>query len=347
MTRAFHLILFFTAFTLALKSQPRNYIFKNGKEGYRMYRIPALVQTKSGLLLAFCEGRQSLRDHGNIDLVMKTSADSGKTWGALQLIYSDGKNTCGNPSPVVESATGVILLTATINNRSVIVFKSSDEGKHWSNPMDVTASVKPSDWNWYATGPVHGIQISQGVNKGRIVVPCNHTLKNSSRHISHIIYSDDMGTSWHLGGSVNTEGTDECTVAELPEGNLLLNMRNTDRQLPCRKTSISKDGGLSWSTPAFDSTLIEPVCQGALLSHPQKRNVLCFTNPANSKVRKDLTLRFSFDSGKSWKKEILIQKGPCAYSDITLINHDDLYCIYETGKLWPYGGIAGKKISAH
>ncbi len=312
-----------------------------------MYRIPALVQTQSGKLLAFCEGRQSLRDHGNIDLVMKTSADSGRTWSVLQLVYSDGKNTCGNPCPVTEATSGAILLTATINNKKVVVFKSTDEGKTWGRPIDITAAVKPENWGWYATGPVHGIQIAEGEHKGRIIIPCNHTLLNKSKHISHVIYSDNKGETWQVGGSVNTEGTDECTVAEGPNGHLFLNMRNTERTLPCRKTSYSKDGGQSWSTPAFDSTLIEPVSQGALLSHPQKRNVFCFTNPANTKARKNLTLRISFDSGKSWKKAILIQKGPCAYSDIALINNDDLFCIYETGKVWPYGGIAGKKISAH
>ena len=321
------------------------WIFKNGKEGYRMYRIPTLIKTQQGIMLAFCEGRNSLFDHGDIDIVMKSSADDGKSWSPLKVIYSDGKNTCGNPCPVIDSLSGDVVLLTCWNNIRVKLLRSSDGGVHWSLPVDITDGVKPDNWRWYATGPVHGIQMGYGRMKGRLVIACNHTLSNSSVHISHIIYSDDHGYTWKAGGSVPCAGTDECTVVELNNGNLMLNMRHNDGVLPNRKVSYSIDAGLNWSDCYFDTALIEPVCQGALLNCKVQSQIIVFTNPAHTKARKNLTLYLSRDEGKTWKEKYLLHRGPSAYSDLAQLANGDILCIFETGRLWPYSGIAGLTVS--
>ena len=270
------LFLIFTTLILTAHTSDFQDLFKNHKDGYNVFRIPALIVTKTGKVLAFCEGRKSLFDNGDIDLVMKTSTDNGKTWSSLKVIWNHGNNTCGNPAPVFDKVTGDVIITATLNNYKVFVLRSHNEGDKWETPLDITASVKPPDWKWYATGPVHAIQLEQSTFQNRLIVPCNHTVAGIDKHISHIIYSDDNGKTYQLGGSVSSVNTDECTVAELVNGNLLLNMRNSDRNLPNRKISISNDGGSSWTPPAYDSTLIEPICQGSLLRYSFSPDILLF-----------------------------------------------------------------------
>ena len=311
-----------------------------------MYRIPTVITAINGTLLAFCEGRQSLFDLGDIDVVMKTSTDGGKTWSPLKVIWNDGKNTCGNPSAVIDIVSGDIVLLATLNNGQVMVMRSTDGGSHWTGPKDITNNVKPANWLWYATGPVHGIQLEHSRWRNRLVIACNHTINGATEHIAHIIYSDDGGYSWTPGGSVPCIKTDECTVAELSNGQLLLNMRNNDRVLPDRKISYSTDGGTSWSACVFDTALTEPVCQGALLSYKLIPHVILFSNPANKKARKQLTLSISYDEGKTWNKKLLLCKGPSAYSDLAVTNNGDVVCLYESGRYWPYGGIALLKIES-
>ncbi|HUM51562.1 MAG TPA: sialidase family protein [Chitinophagales bacterium] len=333
------LFLITASCNLPASSAGKQHVFINHEDGYNLFRIPTIIATNNGKLLAFCEGRNNLFDNGNIDIVMKTSVDNGTTWSNIQVIWNEGNNTCGNPSPVVNKATGDIIVVATLNNDKVVMLRSTDEGSNWDKPKDITASVKSTDWKWYAAGPVHAIQVGNGLYKNRIVIPCNHTVSGSNKHISHVIYSDDNGNTWQLGGSLAAEQTDECTVAEISDGQLLLNMRNSDRDLPNRKISISKDGGITWSIPVFDTALVEPVCQGALLRYSFQPNVLLFSNPKHKKRRKNLTLSISTDNGKSWKKNITICKKPSAYSDLVKLANGDILCIFEAGKGLPYGGI--------
>lgn len=315
-------------------------LFKNHNDGYNVFRIPTAIVTKSGKILAFCEGRKSIMDNGNIDLVMKSSADNGKTWSNLKVIWDNGNNTCGNPAPVFDKVTGDVIVLATMNNDRVFVLRSTDEGNNWEKPVDITSSVKPENWKWYATGPVHAIQLEQPAYKNRLVVPCNHTIANIGKNVSHAIYSDNNGKTWQLGGIAPKENTDECSVAELTNGNVILNMRNNDRGLPNRKTCISTDGCNTWSNPVYDSTLIEPICQGSLLRYSFAPDILLFSNPKHKKTRKNLTLSISKDSGKTWIKQITICAKKSAYSDIVLLNNGNILCLFETGKFLPYSGIS-------
>jgi len=141
-----------TSLTVNAKTSAIQDVFRNHKDGYNVFRIPAVIGTAGGKLLAFCEGRKNLFDNGDIDLVMKTSADNGKTWSKLKVIWDSGKNTCGNPSPVFDKITGDVILTATLNNDKVFVLRSGDQGITWDVPVEITASVKQADWKWYATG---------------------------------------------------------------------------------------------------------------------------------------------------------------------------------------------------
>ncbi len=332
-----------------------NYIFKSGTEGYSIFRIPAVVTTKTGTLLAFAEGRvNGSSDTGNIDLLMRSSEDGGKKWSPIKIIWNDGENVCGNPAPVVDRKTGEIHLLMTWNlgedheqyiingkskdSRRVFVTSSSDEGKNWSIPKEITSSVKKENWTWYATGPCHGIQIEKGKFKGRLVIPCDHIEAETKKYYSHIIFSDDHGKTWQLGGTTPQDQVNECTVAELPKGKLMLNMRNYDRTQKSRKISFSNDGGKTWLTIQPDTALIEPICQASLI-YQKKNKKLWFLNPANENSRINMTLKLSKDLGKTWIVEKVLHSGPSAYSDLTSVNSKTLGILYEGGRVSPYEGI--------
>jgi len=341
------------------------YLFTSGKGGYNTYRIPAIITTMKGTLLAFAEGRKNgSSDTGDIDLVMKSSEDNGKTWSELMVIWDDGVNVCGNPAPVQDKATGNIYLLSTWNlgtdreseiisgaskdTRRVFVLVSTDDGKSWSEPKEITESVKKGNWTWYATGPCHGIQLEKGKNWGRLVIPCDHIESGTNKYYSHIIYSDDHGKTWNLGGTTPQDQVNECTVSELSGGKLMLNMRNYDRTQKSRKISMSNDGGLSWGDIWSDPVLIEPICQGSLLTYSfegLKKGRLLFLNPADENSRRNMTLRMSMDEGKTWSRLKVLHAGPSAYSDLTKLASGEIGCLYESGYVSPYQGITFQKVA--
>lgn len=327
-------------------------VFVAGADGYHTFRIPAvIVAPKSGDLLAFCEGRKTGRgDHGDLDLVLKRSTDGGRTWGPLEVVYEEGgdaKVTIGNPCPVVDAATQTIWLPFCRDNDDVLITHSTDGGRTWSPPTEITADVKRPEWGWYATGPGVGIQLSQGIHRGRLVIPCDHREKIDGRDVmhSHVFYSDDHGKTWTLGGSVAMH-TDECQVVELSDGTLLINMRNywgrTAKQPEkggMRAVARSRDGGATWGPLEFDRTLIEPVCQASLLRDPMTEGdkpLLLFSNPASTTARHRLTLRASVDEGRTWFAERVLHAGPAAYSCLTVLPDGAIGCLYEAGEEHAY-----------
>lgn len=342
-----------------------SYVFQQGTEGYSCFRIPAIVMTKNGTLLAFAEGRKNdCGDEGDIDLVLKRSSDTGKTWSKLSVVWSDADNTCGNPAPVVDRNSGKISLLMTWNKgddaigtinagtskdtRRVFLTSSTDEGVSWAAPKEITTSVKQANWGWYATGPCHGIQLSAGPNKDRMIVPCDYIEVGPGRRgNSHVIYSDDAGATWKLGGvppMVPGLNPNESTIAELPDNKLILNMRvggNENQRL----SSISADGGITWSVPYNEPQLIDPVCQGSLLSAILGgSHRLFFSNPAAT-TRKTMTVKMSQDQGAKWDKKNIVFDGPAGYSDLVLLNDTQLGLLYEAGVARYTNGIAFKKVA--
>ncbi len=327
-------------------------VFVSGMGGYHTYRIPAVVVTTQGTLLAFCEGRKtSGSDHGDLDLVLRRSTDGGETWSPMQVVYEEGgdaKTTIGNPCPVVDQSTGRVWLPFCRDNDDVLMTHSDDDGETWAEPIEITSSVKPQEWDWYATGPGVGIQLTQGKYAGRMVIPCDHSQQVDGQRIkfSHAFYSDDHGESWKLGDTIDKH-TDECQVAELRDGNLMMNIRNywgRDGKVASkdkmRAVAVSPDGGETWGELRFDEALIEPICQGSLLRYRQgaegNEGPLLFSNPASQTVRENLTVRLSNDEGASWHESMLLHGGPSAYSCLTVLPDGSVGCLYEGGEKSAY-----------
>jgi sialidase-1 len=332
-------------------------VYISGVDGYDTYRIPAMIVTNSGTILAFCEGRKNSRgDTGNIDLLLKRSFDKGETWTEQQIIWNDSLNTCGNPSPIFDTETGAVHLVATWNRgddhekeiinetskdtRRIFVISSFDDGEAWTIPKEITNDVKKTNWTWYATGPGSGIQIERGNNAGRLIIPCDHIESVTKDYYSHIIYSDDNGESWQLGGSTPNPKVNECQVVELSDNRLMLNMRNYDRNIRTRQTALSLDGGESWQNQKFDLNLIEPICQAGFRAsswNPDStRKHLFFSNPADSLKRVNMTLKVSLDEGETWKFSKVLHAGPSAYSDLAVLDTNTIACLFEAGENHPY-----------
>ena len=370
-TRSFRLSTSFTTVliltvlaTTNAMAEPDHAVFTSGLDGYDTFRIPAMIEAGNGDLLAFAEGRLDGRgDAGNIDLVLRRSGDGGKTWSDLQVIWDDGPNTCGNPCPVLDRDTGSIHLLATRNlghdheseiiaqtsdeTRTVWIISSVDHGASWSPPREITSTAKRPEWTWYATGPGNGIQLRTGPHAGRLLIPCDHIEAGTRHYYSHCIVSDDRGVTWKIAGRTPSHQVNECAVAELHDGSLLLNMRNYDRSQRTRAQSRSTDGGVTWSKVLHHSSLPEPICQASMVACDQGRTLL-FSNPANSKTRTNMRVRRSRDGGRTWSKGVELHSGPSAYSSLAVIERGRetarFACLYEAGSTHPYEEIRFRMI---
>ncbi len=332
-------------------------VFVAGQDGYHTYRIPSAIVTSKGTVLAFCEGRKKgTSDTGDIDLVLKRSADGGASWGAMQVVWDDAENTCGNPCPVVDRATGTVWLLLTHNlgrdterqiveeksqgTRTAWVSRSDDDGLTWSKPVEITKDVKKADWTWFATGPGVGVQ----TRAGRLVVPCDSKYGLGKKGASLVISSDDHGKTWKSGGAVgDTFG--ESQVVELSDGRLMLNMRNMNSPRRERGVATSPDGGATWSEPAYDAALVEPVCQASILRYSWEPSRILFSNPATAKTRTQMTLRMSLDEGKTWPVAKELQAGPSAYSCLVALPGGGIGCLYECGAKSPYERLAFQRLT--
>lgn len=319
-------------------------VFTAGEGGYHTYRIPSAIVTPKGTVLAFCEGRKNNRgDAGDIDLLQRRSRDNGQTWEPTRIVWDEGQNTCGNPCPVIDRETGTIHLLLTHNlrqdtekeivegtsegSRTVWISRSTDDGETWSRPVEITRTVKRPDWTWYATGPGIGIQ----TKSGRLIVPCDNKVAGTQARQSHVIYSDDHGNTWTLGGVVGPD-CNESQIAELSDGALLLNMRSYQAN-NLRMVAISRDGGVTFTPPKEDPALIEPVCQASLIQLTGRE--LLFSNPASRK-RENLTVRLSLDDGQTWAHSKVLHPGFAAYSCLTVLPDGTFGCLYERGEENPY-----------
>ncbi len=342
-------------------------VFQRGKDGYPFFRIPAIVRATNGSLLAFAEGRRNGYggDSGAIDTVLKRSFDNGATWGPLQVVSSDASNTVGNPTPIVDSRTGRIVLLTTrnegkdteaeldsgaCNDRRAYLQASADNGVTWSAAKEITADVKRSTWRYYATGPVHGIQLARGSHAGRLIAPCNFSILDPSGAAAwgaHLLYSDDGGASW-LIGAVNCPANgvinpNECAAIELTDGSVYAVARNEGIKAPGhRVVARSRDAGLSFEAPfALDLNLVSPIVQGCVLRYSatdqgESANRILFSAPGDLLERTNMTVRSSFDEARTWSAGKLIYNGPSAYSDMVKLPGGMVGLLYESGIKGPY-----------
>ena len=330
---------------------PQVDVFKSGEGGYHTYRIPAIVVTKKGTLLAFCEGRRSGRgDAGNIDMLVSRSVDGGRSWSGPRVIWDDADNTCGNPAPVVDQETGTIWLPMTWNlgsdherdimagksqqPRHVYITHSTDDGRTWATPKKISDSTRQDHWRWYATGPGNAIQLTRGAHKGRLLIPANHSdHSDDSKHPfrSHVFWSDDHGKTWQLGG-VHEDKTNESAVVELADGSVLQAMRSYHGTNQ-RALAVSKDGGATWGKVRLAADLDTPVCQSNILRYSWPdgdggKSRILFSSPRGKK-RSAMTIWVSYDEGKTWPTSRLIHDGGSAYSNLVKLPDGLIGALFE------------------
>ncbi|MGQ5640340.1 MULTISPECIES: exo-alpha-sialidase [unclassified Streptomyces] len=336
-------------------------LFKASQDpGYACFRIPALVRTADSTLLAFAEGRVlNCGDAADIDIVVKRSTDGGRTWGPLQVVNDGGGDTHGNPAPVVDRATGRIWLAETYNtgrtdsascqvpcDRTPHLQYSDDDGRTWSAPRDLSPEILPADWNsWYATGPVHGIQLTRGRYAGRLVFGVNAETWNGTRVTANhaaLIVSDDHGGHWRTGATdtwpIADDGTfrqkpSELTLAERGDGSVLVSGREQDgTDLGHRTQAVSRDGGTSFTAPFHDlPDLYAPQVQGSLLRLGDRLLLAC---PADPDRRRTMMIRSSYDGGRTWDsvdRGTVVTTDWSGYSDLVRADADTVGLIYEGG----------------
>jgi sialidase-1 len=312
-------------------------------------RIPALLHTAKGTLIAVAEGRDAPTDQASNDLIVRLSTNGGKTWTKSDIALELGKDCINNPCLVQDAKSGKVFLfyqvfpagmkefgglTPGPSGPTKIAYITSDnEGRSWSKPVDVTTALKPEIATTTASGPGIGIQLTKGPKAGRLIIPFNSQGPKGT-FVNWVAYSDDAGRTWKRGSDVPQVGMqlNEVQVSETADGGIYLNSRQW-RGSGGRKASWSSDGGETWSPAIEDKSLPEPVCQGSLISFEDKgRHVTLFLNPEGEpagKGRKRGVLRMSLDGGKTWAKSRVIVPGAFAYSSIARLKDGRIAVLYE------------------
>ena len=359
------LLLLALAFTAAAAEPEKTDLFIGGEGGYASYRIPGLVTTTRGTVLAYCEARKtSASDWGEIEVHLRRSTDGGKTWDAPRQIAHFGERAAGLPTQRADAALhqtvnnpvaitdrdGAVHFLYCINYARCFYQRSDDDGATWSKPVEITAALdafRPEyDWKVIATGPGHGVQL----RSGRMVVPvwlCRGTGGAHRPSVTSVIYSDDRGETWKRGEIVANEtdplrNPNETIVVELSDGSVMLNLRHESAEHR-RAVSVSKDGATGWSRPSFDHRLLEPICMASIVRISWEPSRIAFANPDNldradgkvkigaSRDRRNLSLKLSTDEAKTWSYNRALEAGASGYSDLTTLPDGAVGCFYERG----------------
>ncbi|MFC4094570.1 sialidase family protein [Euzebyella saccharophila] len=299
------------------------------------YRIPALITAPNGDLIAAIDERipscNDLRGSDDINIVIRRSSNSGRTWGPIETVidFPLGKSA-SDPSMIVDEMTKEIFLFYNFMNLDtekdiyyLHVTKSSDNGKTWSEPEDITSQIAKPEWHndfkFITSG--RGIQ----TRSGKLL----HTMVNLNSGL-HLFGSDDHGKTWYF---IDTpvQPADESKVIELADGTLMINARVNKKGL--RYVHTSTDGGKTWATkPAPE--LVDPGCNASIVRYTAikdgyDKNRLLFSNANSAKGRTNLTVRVSYDEGKTWTKGKTIYEGPSAYSSLTVLDNGDIGMFFE------------------
>lgn len=349
-------------------------LFEGDQGGYKLYRIPGIVVTRKGTILAYCEARKFTGgDWDTIDIAMRRSTDGGKTFSAPEIIAhvkapiernpvsierKQGKLTdvTYNNPVAIPDRNGALHFLFCINYMRVFYMRSTDDGKTFSTPVEITSAfekLRPEyAWRVVATGPGHGIQLANG----RLLVPIWFALGTQGNghgpSVNSTVYSDDHGATWHCGEIAVPDtpafpNANETNAVELADGRVMLNVRTSGNNH--RTIVISNDGASKWSAPRLQDDLPDPICFASLQRLSTRKsggkNRLIFTNPDNltrkdgkdtpSKDRINLTARISYDEGLTWTIKKPIEPGLAGYSDLAVMHDGTILCLYETGTVVP------------
>jgi sialidase-1 len=350
-------------------------LWNANQDGYKLYRIPGIVVTKTGTILAYAEARRhSGSDWDTIDLVMRRSTDGGRTFSPQRVIAhtpdvprnpvalerKQGKPddvTYDNPVAIADKNGSVHFLFCREYMR-VFYTRSDDDGQTFSTPVDITAvfdGYRPQFvWRVVATGPGHGIQLA----KGRLILPVWLALgtvgNGHGPSVASTIYSDDDGKTWKHGdiavpNTPKTPSPNETEAVQLASGSVMLNVRVVSDKNR-RVIVTGKDGAHRWSAPRFQNDLPDPICFAGIVRFSTKKtsgkNRILFSNPDNltrtdgkqtiSKDRRNLTVRMSYDEGKSWPVKKTVEPGSSGYSDLAVLPDGSILCLYEAGGAFPH-----------
>jgi sialidase-1 len=351
----------------------RSQLFESGEGGYKLYRIPGIVVTSRGVILAYCEARKFTGgDWDTIDIQLRRSTDGGRTFSPPEVIghvsipitrspvaieRKQGKPTdvTYNNPVAIPDRNGLVHFLFCIDYMRVFYMRSTDDGQTFTTPVEITSAFdrfRPEyDWRVVATGPGHGIQLANG----RLVVPAWLALGTRGNghgpSIASTVYSDDHGARWHRGEIAVPDTPDfpspnETDVVQLSDGRVMLNVRTAGKHL--RTIVISKDGATKWSAPHLQEDLPDPVCFASLVRLSTKksggRNRLLFSNPDDVKNRQNLTVRISYDEGDTWTTKKALEPGIAGYSDLAVLPDGTILCLYETGSSAPPNGTQTRQL---
>ncbi len=367
-TRALGLLWIATGLLGAEASLEKVDVFNAGDQGYAIYRIPGLVVTGKGTVLAYAEARKTTRgDWGTIDIMLRRSTDGGRTWSALrsvaqvpgekrknpvalaQKLATTNEVTYNNPVAMPGRAAGTVHFVFCLEYMRAFYMRSDDDGVTFSAPREITSAFegfRPKyDWKVLATGPGHGIRLKNG----RLLIPIWLSLGTGGHahrpSVAATIYSDDEGATWKAGEiALPNEGDftipNETAAVQLANGRVLLNSR-TESKAHRRLLTTSKDGATGWTKPEFHAQLVEPICMGTMARLSLKPKRLLFANPDNlsradgneqegkSRDRKNVTVQLSYDESKTWTVKRPIDTGYSGYSDLAVLPDGTILLLYE------------------